>query len=98
MFYFSKKVRLFSQNDALFLFYFLINPAGTTGLMNFLDGTKFSLSFIYSLILYSFTFYPSFAKLLKKNFVVTHTRVNYAESRSAKGLELYINKDYCYVN
>ena len=30
MFYFSKKVRLFSQNDVLFLFYFLINPAGTT--------------------------------------------------------------------
>ena len=29
-FYFSKKVRLFSQNDVLFLFYFLINPAGTT--------------------------------------------------------------------
>ena len=26
----SKKVRLFSQNDVLFLFYFLINPAGTT--------------------------------------------------------------------
>ena len=31
VFYFSKKVRLFSQNDVLFLFYFLINPAGTTG-------------------------------------------------------------------
>ena len=30
MFYFSKKVRLFSQNDVLFLFYFLINLAGTT--------------------------------------------------------------------
>ena len=30
VFYFSKKVRLFSQNDVLFLFYFLINPAGTT--------------------------------------------------------------------
>ena len=30
MFYFSKKVRFFSQNDVLFLFYFLINPAGTT--------------------------------------------------------------------
>ena len=30
MFYFSKKVRLFSQNDVLFLFYFLINPAMTT--------------------------------------------------------------------
>ena len=33
MFYFSKKVRLFSQNDVLFLFYFLINPAGTTVLL-----------------------------------------------------------------
>ena len=33
MFYFSKKVRLFSQNDVLFLFYFLINPAGTTVLV-----------------------------------------------------------------
>ena len=32
VFYFSKKVRLFSQNDVLFLFYFLINPAGTTAL------------------------------------------------------------------
>ena len=32
VFYFSKKVRLFSQNDVLFLFYFLINPAGTTGM------------------------------------------------------------------
>ena len=31
VFYFSKKVRLFSQNDVLFLFYFLINLAGTTG-------------------------------------------------------------------
>ena len=31
MFYFSKKVRLFSQNDVLFLFYFLINPTMTTG-------------------------------------------------------------------
>ena len=30
VFYFSKKVRLFSQNDVLFLFYFLINLAGTT--------------------------------------------------------------------
>ena len=30
VFYFSKKVRLFSQNDVFFLFYFLINPAGTT--------------------------------------------------------------------
>ena len=30
MFYFLKKVRLFSQNDVLFLFYFLINLAGTT--------------------------------------------------------------------
>ena len=30
VFYFSKKVRLFSQSDVLFLFYFLINPAGTT--------------------------------------------------------------------
>ena len=29
-FIFRKKVRLFSQNDVLFLFYFLINPAGTT--------------------------------------------------------------------
>ena len=29
-FYFSKKVRLFSQNDVLFLFYFLINPTMTT--------------------------------------------------------------------
>ena len=30
VFYFSKKVRLFSQNDVLFLFYFLINPTMTT--------------------------------------------------------------------
>ena len=30
MFYFSKKVRLFSQNDVLFLFYFLINLTMTT--------------------------------------------------------------------
>ena len=30
MFYFSKKVRLFSQNDVLFLFYFLVNPTMTT--------------------------------------------------------------------
>ena len=30
MFYFLKKVRLFSQNDVLFLFYFLINPTMTT--------------------------------------------------------------------
>ena len=30
VFYFSKKVRLFSQNDVLFLFYFLINLAWTT--------------------------------------------------------------------
>ena len=30
MFYFSKKVRLFSQNGVLFLFYFLINPTMTT--------------------------------------------------------------------
>ena len=30
-FIFQKKLRLFSQNDVLFLFYFLINPAGTTG-------------------------------------------------------------------
>ena len=29
VFYFSKKV-LFSQNDVLFLFYFLINPTMTT--------------------------------------------------------------------
>ena len=35
MFYFSKKVRLFSQNDVLFLFYFLINPTMTTGHLNF---------------------------------------------------------------
>ena len=31
MFYFSKKVRLFLQNDVLFLFYFLINLTMTTG-------------------------------------------------------------------
>ena len=30
MFYFSKKVRLFSQNGVSFLFYFLINPTMTT--------------------------------------------------------------------
>ena len=30
VFYFSKKVRLFLQNDVLFLFYFLINPTMTT--------------------------------------------------------------------
>ena len=36
VFYFSKKVRLFSQNDVLFLFYFLINPAGTTAIVTFL--------------------------------------------------------------
>ena len=30
MFYFSKKVRLFSQKGVLFLFYFLINPTMTT--------------------------------------------------------------------
>ena len=30
MSYFSKKVRLFSQNDVLFLFYFLINLTMTT--------------------------------------------------------------------
>ena len=30
MFYFLKKVRLFSQNDVLFLFYFLINLTMTT--------------------------------------------------------------------
>ena len=35
VFYFSKKVRLFSQNDVLFLFYFLINPTMTTGLIHF---------------------------------------------------------------
>ena len=29
-FIFSKKVRLFSQNGVLFLFYFLINPTMTT--------------------------------------------------------------------
>ena len=39
MFYFSKKVRLFSQNDVLFLFYFLINPAGTTAQQS-CDGLK----------------------------------------------------------
>ena len=39
VFYFSKKVRLFSQNDVLFLFYFLINPAGTTeGVRGSWDG------------------------------------------------------------
>ena len=32
MFYFSKKVRLFSRNGVLFLFYFLINPTMTTAL------------------------------------------------------------------
>ena len=35
MFYFSKKVRLFSQNGGLFLFYFLINPTMTTEYLNF---------------------------------------------------------------
>ena len=35
MFYFLKKVRLFSQNYVLFLFYFLINPTITTGGSNF---------------------------------------------------------------
>ena len=34
MFYLSKKVRLFSQNDVLFLFYFLINPTMTTDIGN----------------------------------------------------------------
>ena len=38
VFYFSKKVRLFSQNDVLFLFYFLINPAGTTEVRVFHGG------------------------------------------------------------
>ena len=38
MFYFSKKVRLFSQNGLLFLFYFLINPTMTTAY----DFAKFS--------------------------------------------------------
>ena len=33
MCYFSKKVRLFSQNDVLFLFYFLINPTMTTAII-----------------------------------------------------------------
>ena len=32
---FFEKVRLFSQNDVLFLFYFLINPAGTTVFVGF---------------------------------------------------------------
>ena len=41
MFYFSKKVRLFSQNDVLFLFYFLINPTMTTALYDF-AGTDWS--------------------------------------------------------
>ena len=35
MFYFSKKVRLFSQNDVLFLFYFLINPTMTTEVVKY---------------------------------------------------------------
>ena len=41
MFYFSKKVRLFSQNDVLFLFYFLINPTMTTAVGKFADRSKF---------------------------------------------------------
>ena len=32
VFYFLKKVRLFSQNYVLFLFYFLINPTMTTAI------------------------------------------------------------------
>ena len=40
VFYFSKKVRLFSQNDVLFLFYFLINPAGTTVNVHFSSSLK----------------------------------------------------------
>ena len=31
---FSKKVRLFSQNDVLFLFYFWVNPTMTTVKLN----------------------------------------------------------------
>ena len=38
MFYFLKKVRLFSQNGVLFLFYFLINPTMTTGNLVFLTS------------------------------------------------------------
>ena len=34
VFYFLKKVRLFSQNYVLFLFYFLINPTITTANVN----------------------------------------------------------------
>ena len=37
VFYFSKKVRLFSQNDVLLLFYFLINLTMTT-VVEFHDG------------------------------------------------------------
>ena len=37
MFYFSKKVRLFPQNDVLFLFYFLINLTMTTVYKKLLD-------------------------------------------------------------
>ena len=44
MFYFSKKVRLFSQNDVLFLFYFLINPIMTTGKCFLLSSTGESLA------------------------------------------------------
>ena len=40
MFYFSKKVRLFSQNDVLFLFYFLINPTMTTGFISIRSKAK----------------------------------------------------------
>ena len=46
VFYFLKKVRLFSQNGVLFLFYFLINPTMTTGKTSFQpkeSGRKFQI-------------------------------------------------------
>ena len=54
MFYFSKKVRLFSQNDVLFLFYFLINLTMTTDNISatYEKGQKKSY-FVNSFICYS---------------------------------------------
>ena len=45
MFYFLKKVRLFSQNDVLFLFYFLIYPTMTTAYVAIVNSSKSMASY-----------------------------------------------------
>ena len=91
---FFEKVRLFSRNGVLFLFYFLINPTMTTANTNITSSCFFVMEVIFRLshLFAIYNMWPLFELLLWRKMQREHKNVHFCllwliESR---GLHFFI--------